>query len=879
MKTLKPLALATLHGPFERQGRVYLCAVVGVMASFDGQVYEPEQNIWKILSSAPGFGGALDELRPKTKSEFVVLGYAYAPPNRKVTARSVSVTVGNTRKELWVVGDRQWNSGVSTDPIPFDKMPVTWDRAFGGEGYVPNPVGRGIVPVKNDAGQSILHLPNVEFPKKLVSSPGDRPLPASFAPIDPSWQRRINKMGTCDKKWFETRYPDFPDDFDPTYFNIAPEDQMFDAPFVGGEPIVVEHMHPTKEKLEGSVPRLLARCFVSREGAITKDLPLRCDTLWLLPHVERMVMVFRGFTEIADDEASDVLDVMFALERAGEPKPMSHYTHVREKRLDRERGAMWSLREKDLLPEGMKAGNAVEQNSLEELLKREGLAEKVADARAQVELDRAREAFRENGIDPDQHLPREIPKRAETPAMDDLGEHVEKLEAEAKAATEQAETLQESKLEELRKACKENNLDFDKMLEDAKKSQGGPPKWSAQAELERLNEMATLSANTGVELPETSRLLDPDLVDKLHTVEKDLKDTYRKYVHHMPRVPESPVEERLRIRAEVFVLLDEKASLTDRDFTNGDLSGIDFSGCDLSRSFLEGADLSGCRFVQATLEDTVLARAKLDGAVLDRAKMRRCNLGEASLVGATVTGGVDATESVWVRANLSGANLRGILLDKADISEAKLDDADLSQMKASEVTVLKSDFRGVKLRGAVIEKSNLLELDLSGVDLSEVSLPGTVLLDVKADKATFDRAQLENLRVVGADAGCSLVGATFRGANLRNSFLRGAKMEGADLSDALLEGADFSKCDLRNAKFDYARARDARFIKTNLAGASLEGTDLMNSLLGGMKVQGTRFDRANLFRADAAGAVGDDKTSFRGANVKYVRQVPKRNNG
>jgi len=263
----------------------------------------------------------------------------------------------------------------------------------------------------------------------------------------------------------------------------------------------------------------------------------------------------------------------------------------------------------------------------------------------------------------------------------------------------------------------------------------------------------------------------------------------------------------------------------------------------------------------------------------DWGKMRRCNLGEASLVGASVAGGVDATESVWTRANLSGANLRGIVLDKADVAEAKLDGADLSQMKASEITVLKSDFRGVKLRGARIEKSNLLDLDLSGVDLSEVSLPGTVLLDVKADKATFDRAQLESLRVVGADTGCSLVGATFRGANMRGAFLRGAKMEGADLSDANLDDADFSKCDLRNAKFDYARARNARFIKTNLAGASLEGTDLMNSLLGGMKVQGTKFDRANLFRADAVGAVGDDKTSFRGANVKFVRQVPKRNNG
>ncbi len=879
MKTLKPMALSALTGPFERQGRVHLCVIVGVMTTFDGEAVEHEQNLWKILAKAPGFGGSLDELRPKVKSEVLMLGDVYAPPNRRVPARSARLQVGNWSKEVWVVGDRYWKNGVPTEPVPFDKMAVTWDRAFGGEEYVPNPVGLGITPVKNESGNSVVPLPNIEWPKKLVTAPGDRPPPAGFGPIDPAWTRRIQKLGTYDKKWFETRYPDFPDDFDPTYFNVAPDDQWFDKPFVGGEKIVVEHMHPTLERIEGTVPRFTARCFVSREGQELADLSMRCDTLWLLPNVERMVLVYRAFTEVADDEASDVTDMLFALERTDQPMPRSHYSRIREKRLDRERGALWALRDKDLMPEGLRIARAVDEVSLEEMLETEDLAQKKMDLRAQVELDRARAMFAENGIDPDTVLPKTAPVRAAKPADDDLGDIVETVDKEAQDALADAEKKREENFAAMRKACEEHGLDFDKLLAEAKGNEGGPPKWSAKAELERLNEMATLSANTGVELPEVARLLDPELEEKLYRTENELKATYRKYVHMLPRVPETTAEERLRIRAEVFVLLDERASLTDRDFTNGDLSGIDFSGRDLSRSFFEGADLSGCKFVDAILDDAVLARANLTNAVMDKAKLRRCNLGEANLVGASLTGGVDATESVWSRANLTKANLRGILLDKADVTEAQFDGADLSQMTAREITVFKSDFRGIKLRGACIEKSNLLELDLSGVDLSGVSLPGTVLLDVKADHANFDHAQLESLRVVGVDCGCSLVGATFRKADMRNAFLRGAKLEGADFSDATIDGADFSKCDLRNAKFDYARARDARFIKANLAGASLEATDLMNSLLGGMKVQGTKFERANLFRADAVGAVGDDKTSFRGANVKFVRQVPKRNNG
>jgi uncharacterized protein YjbI with pentapeptide repeats len=877
MKTLKPLALSVLHGPFERQGRVYLCVVVAAMTSFDGTVLEHEQTMWKMLATMPGFGGGLDELRPKVKSEVVVLGSAFAPPNRKVTARSVKVEVGPIAKELVAVGDRFWKGGVPTEPVPFETMPLTWENAFGGEGYTPNPVGKGFAPMKTESGDTAHHLPNIETPKKLVTSPNDRPVPASFSPVDPSWQRRIGKLGTYDKKWLDTRYPDFPDDFDPTYFNVAPEDQWLEGHFSGGERVVIEHMHPTKERIEGEIPRLQARCFVSREGDLVRDLPMRCDTIWILPHVERMILVFRAFTEVVDDEASDVLDVMFALERAGEARPMSHYTKVREKRLDKDKGAIWSMREKDLVPDGMKGGKAVDQESLDALLAREGLAEKVADARAQVELDRAREAFRENGIDPDTLLPREIPKTQKGPDLDDMGEFVEKTEAEAYAAIAETEKKMADKLVEMRELCKTNGLDFDKMMADAKKGEGGPPKFSARAEMERLREMEKLQANSGVELPEVAKLLDEDLEAKLEEAEKDLKDAYRKFVHLMPSAPETPEEERARLRAAMMELLAEGASLTDRDFTGADLSGIDFSGRDLSRSFFERARLDGCRFVGANLEDTVLARASLRDAIFERANLKRCNMGEAILAGAKMGGGVDASECVIAKADLSGADLTKIKLDKADIAEAKFEGADLSGATASELTVLRSDFRGVKLRNARIEKSNLLNIDLSGVDLRGVSLPGTVLLDVKADKANFDGADLESLRVVKAEEGCSLVGATFRGANMRGAFLRGANLEGADLSDAILDGADFSRCNLKNARLDHARARDSRFLKTDLTGASLEGTDLMQALMGGIIVRGARFERASLFRADLGRAVGDDKTSFRGANVNFVRRMPRQN--
>ena len=47
----------------------------------------------------------------------------------------------------------------------------------------------------------------------------------------------------------------------------------------------------------------------------------------------------------------------------------------------------------------------------------------------------------------------------------------------------------------------------------------------------------------------------------------------------------------------------------------------------------------------------------------------------------------------------------------------------------------------------------------------------------------------------------------------------------------------------------------------------------MDALLGGAVVRGASFEEANLFRADGAKMKGDDKTSFKGANVKQVRVV------
>ena len=47
----------------------------------------------------------------------------------------------------------------------------------------------------------------------------------------------------------------------------------------------------------------------------------RLDTVWLFPHRERGVLVFRGVVEVSEADASDVALLLGAVERMSEPRP------------------------------------------------------------------------------------------------------------------------------------------------------------------------------------------------------------------------------------------------------------------------------------------------------------------------------------------------------------------------------------------------------------------------------------------------------------------------------------------------------------------------------------------------------------------------------
>jgi uncharacterized protein YjbI with pentapeptide repeats len=818
--------------------------------------------------------GVFDAGLPKVRGEVLAEGYAFSA--EPVIARQVRLSLGSVDKKLYVIGDRTWGAGGASQPLPFQKMRIGWENALGGEGDPKNTAGKGRRPIETERGKE--HpLPNVEWPDRLLRSPGDNLPPAGYGPLDLTWEPRSKRMGTYGARWLKTRYPDMPEDFDPLFFQVAPEDQWLAGYLRGDEAFVIESMHPAKPRLEGKLPGLLARVFVRRRSDDRPlDVRMHCDTAWFFPSVERVALTFRGVFPVATDDETEVTEVLVALEQSGAQRPESHYDEVRRRRLDKDRGPIHALRDADLLPEGLRVRKPQANAGEKLLLEREGSLEQNLRRRAELELERVRQQVREVGLDPDASLPKALPPPEQMPE-DDVVAFMDKLDERVDVIMKEAEVQRARAMDEFRKQCVDLALDPDEIIAREKRRSLGPPKFSAKKEIETLEGLEALSQATGVEMPAEVRdkLADPLLAQRLLEIEAKLKDAYRWTVHRAEAMPALDMEDGQRVRAEVEEALRNGERLAGRDLSGVDLSGLDFSGADLSETFLESASLERCRFDGTNLTRAVLAHARATGASFRSAMVADANLGGAELSEADLEG-ADLTRAVLFRAKLDRAKLDRAKLDGADLTEAKLTGASLRGCKASELLLSKVSLAGADLREATLDKCNFFEVDLDRANFTGAKLDQSALIDVTGEGAIFRGASLVNLRVVKADKGSRLRKADFKGANLTRANLRGADLAGSDFTAATMPTSDLSDADLTGAKLAGVRAMEARFEGTNLTDADLRGADLMNAVLSRANVAGADFEQANLFRADGARIEGNDKTSFRGANLKFFRYVHNR---
>lgn len=895
MKTVKPIRLSVLNRPYSDGERDMLAVTGMVLMPFaDPTQLITEPAFWKFVSEQLGKDAMLDAGMPKPNAEFLVAGKCFAPGGKPVELMPVRVKVGAREKTLAVSGDRQWvfvKKDWQISPAqPFTELDLSYANAFGGPDFERNPLGKGMPPADEAAPRP---LPNIFNPKSPILKPEDRPEPVGFAAIDFTWPQRFSKAGTYDEQWRQTRFPGFAADMDWTIFNAAQPDQWLAGFLHGDERIEVSGMHPDQATQSAALPGFAARCFITEKTGQTeefREVPMHAETVWLFPNASHMVLIFRGVTPIASDDASSVLHLIAGLESLGEPKPAAHYRTVLEQRLDKRKGAAWSLDDNPLLPAGLKDAAPVPAVAeVDELTQSRGFMEDNQRRKVEKELARGREEAiaqreqllelaRRQGLPPpdlsglDKVIAQTLPPRMPKPRADQLPQILDEAEKEAMQARAAA-LAQKAEMDiRLRELCAQQGLDFDKLPKALP-----PPRLKADATLANLQDAAAAARAQGAPSAQLEAMLaDPAFAARLQAAEQGSLQSYRMGAQHY--APSGLLPEAQALREQVIAGLSRGESLAGRDLTGADLSGLDLSGADFSAALLESASFAGATLSSARLAGALLAHADLSGAVLTGATLSDANLGKARLAGVQAQG-ANFSRAVLDEADLGDADFSDAQLDGAKIASAKLAGAKFVRVSAPGVHLIdmfnvkpdtpveeqpgldlrSTDFSGANLKGALLLNSRLEGARLPGVNLEDATLLG-----VEAAGADFSGAALAGVRVVH---GSRLGGAVFANADLSRANLRGIHLDAADFSGARLEGADVSGASLRLAKLGGAQAKEMRAVKTDFSSARLDRANLHGAVLQRAEVAGADLRGSNLYMADLLKLKRDDLTLLTDANL------------
>lgn len=255
-------------------------------------------------STSLRYAGEIHLLKPAT--DVVLVGHAWAPGGRPIPMLDVALAVGPVRKVIRVFGDREWRGTLDAKmsaPAPFERMPLRYERAFGGILEVDpitlagkrdprNPVGTGFARSAKSAEPTLRKLPNLEDPAQLIARPTDCPRPAGFGFIAPSWEPRRHFAGTYDARWREARAPYLPLDFQPSFFNAAHPDLVCTGHLQGGEELQAMSVSPAG-LLRFRLPVCRFDAQVHIAGRIERP-PLNLETVLVEPDEGRLGLLFRG---------------------------------------------------------------------------------------------------------------------------------------------------------------------------------------------------------------------------------------------------------------------------------------------------------------------------------------------------------------------------------------------------------------------------------------------------------------------------------------------------------------------------------------------------------------------------------------------------------
>jgi len=229
----------------------------------------------------------------KRRADVVLVGSAFAPGSTQVRRLVSCMAVGPMEKALevrcdrWVGMDEELQEGP-----PFARMPLVWERSGGGAD-TNNPAGRA--PLRDAFGK--IQLPNVQPVAFDPSGPDWEVQPVGFGPIAPTWPTRAHALGAHARTGIDALLETgLPEDFDYSYFQIAPRDQQLDR-FSTDAQVLLENLVGGIDRLVTRLPGHRARAILEPSG---REIELIPDTVWIDTDHLQLTITWRGTVWVSE---------------------------------------------------------------------------------------------------------------------------------------------------------------------------------------------------------------------------------------------------------------------------------------------------------------------------------------------------------------------------------------------------------------------------------------------------------------------------------------------------------------------------------------------------------------------------------------------------
>lgn len=164
----------------------------------------------------------------KQYTDIILNGHAWAPQSNETTTLIAGFKIGTLVRLAKIYGNR--TSDAPDSIAPFTKIALHYQNMSAGScvnDCFYNPQGRH---------QNSPLLPNIEF---MIEQDED----IGFGVVPAHWRMRSSLVGTYDDNWQSNRYPLYPEDFDPQFWQVAPKSQQVPK-LKGGEQVTLAHLTP-----------------------------------------------------------------------------------------------------------------------------------------------------------------------------------------------------------------------------------------------------------------------------------------------------------------------------------------------------------------------------------------------------------------------------------------------------------------------------------------------------------------------------------------------------------------------------------------------------------------------------------------------------------